>query len=77
MHLFLGLFCPPELRCFACLQCGASTVLLLALHYTADLWPCSHRASRGGLGLVSPVWVLEGAPLLDLATCDYGYKTYE
>jgi hypothetical protein len=37
MHLFLSLFCPPELQCFAHLTCVVPTALLLALCCTADL----------------------------------------
>ena len=36
MNLFLSLFCPPELHCFACLIYIVQTVLLLALCRTAD-----------------------------------------
>ena len=35
MHLFLSLFCPPELHCFAHLIYIAPTALLLALHCEA------------------------------------------
>ena len=37
MHLFLSLFCPPELHCFAHLIYILPTVLLLALCCAADL----------------------------------------
>ena len=37
MHLFLSLFCPPELHCFAYLIYFVPTVLLLALYCAADL----------------------------------------
>ena len=37
MRLFLSLFCPPELHCFAHLIYIVPTVLLLALCCTADL----------------------------------------
>jgi hypothetical protein len=37
MHLFLSLFCPPELHCFAYLIYIVPTVLQLALYCTADL----------------------------------------
>ena len=37
MHLFLSLFCPPELHCFAYLIYIVPTVLLLGLYCAADL----------------------------------------
>jgi hypothetical protein len=37
MRLFLSLFCPPELYCFACLMCIVPTALLVALCCAADL----------------------------------------
>jgi hypothetical protein len=42
MCLFLSLFCPPELHCFAHLMYIMPTALLLALCCTADLQPCSY-----------------------------------
>jgi hypothetical protein len=42
MHLFLGLFCPPELHCFACLMCIVPIVLLLALCCTTGDSAATH-----------------------------------
>ena len=42
MHLFLSLFCPPELHCFAYLIYIVPTALLLALHCAAGNRAATH-----------------------------------